>query len=482
MTALPPISSAPLSRLDFAWRPADRLKAAFASEKLRQSAIALAVLIVAFLLGYEEVPGLGTPVEARVIIPLLVAPFFLFHTVRRIEYGVLALPVLAAAVPFSVGTGTGSSLVASLLFATFLIGLWIFQMVSSGHISLASSPVNVPLMGFLLAAILATLASNVMADPLLVSWPNWTQIQMGGLSVFIVSVGVLLLTANVIRSLDWIERLVWIFLGLGAMALGLRILPLDHFIHINTGGLFSMWVITLALGQALFNQQLSGRLRLALTVLGLGWLSLRTFIEGEWLSGWVPAMSAILVLAFFRSRRLFLLALMAVVAISAMNQDHLFGTQLTGTESEGNLLRLDLWERSLALTRQHLLLGSGVAGYARYYVSFNPAQAWSTHSNYLDVLAQTGLVGSFLFVWFLVAMFRIASEVRTRWPVGFGAGYAAGVFGGLVGTLIAMALGDWVIPFVYNQTIAGFRYTIYTWLFLGALASMRHMTQARGRP
>jgi hypothetical protein len=35
-----------------------------------------------------------------------------------------------------------------------------------------------------------------------------------------------------------------------------------------------------------------------------------------------------------------------------------------------------------------------------------------------------------------------------------------------------MALGDWVIPFVYNQGIDGFRYTVHTWVFLGLAAGL----------
>jgi hypothetical protein len=446
-----------------------------------QITLALAVLVGAFLLGFEEVPGLGIGIEARVVLPMLLAPFVLYHTVHRIEYGILALPVVAAVVPLSIGTGTGSPLVASLLFAIFLLGLWAIKMLTSPRVRLLSSPINAPLIGFLATALLATLASNVTADPLFVQWPNWTQIQIGGVSVFIVSVGLLLLTASVLRSVYWVERLVWVFLGVGAAALLLERAPLGGSFNINTGGLFSMWVIVLALGQAMFNRKLSGTLRLATAGLGLGWLGLRTFAQGEWLSGWVPALAAILVMTFFRSRRLFFVALVAVLAIGTLNQEHLFSTQVTGAESEGNLLRLDLWERSLALTSQHLPLGSGVAGYARYYVSFNPTQAWSTHSNYLDILAETGLIGASLFLWFLVAMFRMAGQVRSRWPDGFAAGYAHGVLGGLTGATVAMALGDWVIPFVYNQTIAGFRYTMYTWLFLGALGSMWQLTQTRAR-
>jgi hypothetical protein len=45
-----------------------------------------------------------------------------------------------------------------------------------------------------------------------------------------------------------------------------------------------------------------------------------------------------------------------------------------------------------------------------------------------------------------------------------------------------MWLGDWLIPFVYNQTIAGFDHSVYSWLMLamlcGLIAQLRAETTA----
>ena len=47
---------------------------------------------------------------------------------------------------------------------------------------------------------------------------------------------------------------------------------------------------------------------------------------------------------------------------------------------------------------------------------------------------------------------------------------------------VGMALGDWVLPFVYNQTIAGFDHSAYTWLMLGAFCGLvaQHRFAAEG--
>jgi hypothetical protein len=40
-----------------------------------------------------------------------------------------------------------------------------------------------------------------------------------------------------------------------------------------------------------------------------------------------------------------------------------------------------------------------------------------------------------------------------------------------------MLLGDWVLPFIYNQGIAGFDHSSYTWLIFGAFCGL--MSQER---
>jgi hypothetical protein len=50
--------------------------------------------------------------------------------------------------------------------------------------------------------------------------------------------------------------------------------------------------------------------------------------------------------------------------------------------------------------------------------------------------------------------------------------------GGLAGTIVLGMLGDWVLPFVYNIGLGGFRSSILAWLFLGSLVSLEQMAFA----
>ena len=394
-------------------------------------------------------------------------------SVLRIEYGILLLPLTAVAVPFSIGTGTQSRLVASMIFAAFLVTLWIARMLVFRRGLLVKSPVTIPLLGFVITAVLATIYSDVVRDPLIYVWPTFGQVQLGGLAIFIVSSGVLLMTANVIREIRWVRWLVWVFLALGAVSIvGYVLRSGQDLPGFSTGGMFSLWVVSLAYGQALSNDKLPRLGRVGLLLLAVAWVYRRFLLEDFWLSGWLPTFIAILTISCLRPRWLSLAAITGIGIATLSGFEEIYALQVVGREGTGNFLRLNLWQQNLEVTKDHLLLGTGVAGYAPYYMTFFPDRALSSHSNYLDVFSQTGLIGSFFFVWFLVAAIIVAVRVRKRWKAGFEAGFADGALGALAGLIVAMALGDWLIPFVYNQTIAGFRSAVHSWLFLGALASL----------
>jgi len=96
----------------------------------------------------------------------------------------------------------------------------------------------------------------------------------------------------------------------------------------------------------------------------------------------------------------------------------------------------------------------------------------NSHNNYVDILAQTGLLGFGLFAWLMAEIGVVGWKLRNRFGDGFRRGYVYGAVGGLAGTLAAGMLGDWFLPFVYNIGMAGFRVSVLGWLFLGGLVAV----------
>jgi hypothetical protein len=106
-----------------------------------------------------------------------------------------------------------------------------------------------------------------------------------------------------------------------------------------------------------------------------------------------------------------------------------------------------------------------------YYVQFN------SHSQFVDLIAQTGLVGLTCFIWFFGEVGFLGLKLIKSAPEGFAKGYIFGALGGLAGTLVAAYLVDWVLPFVYNIGMTGFRASVLAWLFLGGVVSIEQIVR-----
>jgi O-antigen ligase len=434
------------------------------------------VAIAGLLAGIGAVPLLVLAAPLGLVVPLL--------ALRNLGVGAALLPVIGAAVPIAIGTGTQSKLVAALLFSGFLLVAWVARGLLVPGERLVASPVVLPTLALMLVWILAYLCSNVLADPLVVFPGTWQVIQLGGLSVAVIPAAMLLLCLNVGVQVRWIKLATWSFLAVGVIAVVVYYVGLERVasVVLETGGLFTMWVVALAYGQALYNDGLPKWARGGLLVLVAAWVFKAMVLTTWWFSGWLPTLVVLAVVTFFKSRKAFagLLFLTSVVCLARW--DAVYDAVVGTTIKKGDLTRLDIWSQTFNLVGRFPLFGTGPAGYAAYFQSLYAGSQFSmsTHNNYLDVLAETGIIGSIAFAVFFASLFWVGWQARRHWKSGFEGGYVQGVFGGLVGLIVVMSQGDWFIPFVYNQTIAGYRYTVLSWVFLGFLASLaalRHQTE-----
>jgi O-antigen ligase len=103
-----------------------------------------------------------------------------------------------------------------------------------------------------------------------------------------------------------------------------------------------------------------------------------------------------------------------------------------------------------------------------YFVPFN------SHNNYLDLLAQTGIVSVVLFGWFLVRVTAQGVRLFRQAQPGFIKAYSAACLAAVPALLVSAMLGDWVIPFPYNIGMSGMRSSFFTFLFLGGLAVIEY--------
>jgi O-antigen ligase len=143
---------------------------------------------------------------------------------------------------------------------------------------------------------------------------------------------------------------------------------------------------------------------------------------------------------------------------------------------------VDAWVIMAQIIKANPVFGLGFSNY--YWITpLFSILGWNvqfnSHNNYIDVLAQTGLVGLAFFAWFIFEVGRLAYRLRVRTPEGFARAYVYGALGGLVGTIVAGMLGDWVLPFVYNIGLDGFRMSVLAWIFLGGLVVLDQIYASR---
>jgi hypothetical protein len=407
----------------------------------------------------------------------------------RPPLGLAALLVGSLVIPFTVGTGTQTELNFPFLFVPLIMTLWLAKTVRSRDFSLFTSRPVRPLIIFVWVAVVSFLMA---AHPWrLITMTAPLSAQFGGLAVFVLSAGAFLLVADQIRDLRWLQFLTWLFLGLGALYLVGWLVPGIGALGVPTnprgadGGLFWTWLVALAFSQAMFNRRLHLLGRLGTAGLACAALYVGIVVLRDWLSGWLPPLIAVGTILWVGAPRLGCLATLGCVAAAAVNLPNVI-TKVTTLVASGDnpyslSSRIAAWRALAKIICFNPVLGLGPANYYHstplfpilgYYVHF------SSHNTYVDLIAQTGFLGLGCFLWFVWEVGRLGWTLRKRVPAGFAQAYVYGALGGLVGTLASGMLGDWVLPFVYNVTLTGFRASVLGWLFLGGIVAIERMTHA----
>jgi hypothetical protein len=379
-------------------------------------------------------------------------------------------------VPFSGPSGLN----AATLVVALMLGLWILDMLAvQRQFTLIRSRAMLPVMIFLGISVLAFGMGQISWFVVFARQAPITA-QAGGFAIFIFSIGALLLAAHQIKDIRWLEIIVWTFIGLGAfyvLGRAVRLPFMDRLYQygFTTGSMFWTWLVALAFGQLMYNGKLRPRTKGLLVAVLLLTFYVAIVQAYDWKSGWVPPLVAVLSLLGIRFRKYVVFALPFVVVGAVYvafdliaSDDYSWGT------------RVDAWRIILEISRVSPLLGMGFSNYY-WYTPLFPIRGWrvsfNSHSQFVDLIAQVGYLGLFCFIWIFLALGRMSWDLSRRLKDGFARGYAYGVLAGIAGTLVAAFLVDWVLPFVYNIGLTGFRASVLPWIFMGGLIGIEQMVR-----
>jgi O-antigen ligase len=149
----------------------------------------------------------------------------------------------------------------------------------------------------------------------------------------------------------------------------------------------------------------------------------------------------------FRARRIFQRVGLAMALLLVI----LAGVVLIGGESSLSRFldsvnasdpttgRTQIWKVTLQIIKTHPVIGAGLGAYGVAYTPFDSSNGMNrpeqAHNDYLQVLADTGIVGAILGIIFIVLLFRIGLQ-RTRSQDVFRRGVATGALAGCFAVLV----------------------------------------------
>jgi hypothetical protein len=438
------------------------------SMKWVQYAIILAVVLVSIGAAYW-----GTQKIMMILVGTVVGVAGFLALLRYPSLGFILLFLGGMFVPFK---GPGGFNV-SILIVIMMIGLWFMDMfvVKREFRFVRSAPIR-PAFFMLLVCILAFAMGQIPWFVFANQAPMDAQI--GGFAIYFFLVLAMIMAANILREMKWLKIIVWTFIGLGFIYVLGRTLRLDIVDKIFTHGVYAnsmfwIWMVALPFGQAIYNNHLGLRNRVILYGIVAATLYVAIILQNDWKSGWVPPLVAAAVLVGWRFRKFipFILPFIIIIGIY-------IARDLISTDEYSWGTRVDAWLVVLDISRTSPLIGLGFANYYWYAQIFSIRGyniRFNSHSQFVDIIAQTGILGLFCFLWILFEIGRLALRLMNELPEGFAKGYAYGVFAGVFGSLMAAFLVDWVLPFAYNIGLDGVRASILPWIFFGGLVSIEQI-------
>lgn len=441
----------------------------------------LKLLIIVGVLSFSLMVGQIIPAKYMAYVLVLIIAFGAFLVyIRYPQLGLLAVIAGGMLVNFELGTSTSTSINLAVLLLPLSMGVWfVDRFVRQHEVRFIPSRTNLPLIALGIASLLAFGIGQLTWFYYARQAPLFSQ--LGGLAIFILSAGAFIFTANVIDSLRWLKILTWMFVVLGAIFVLSRvsavlgrtmegILPSGA-----TGSVFWIWMLAITYSQILYNRDLKPVWRLVVIGLAAATLFVSMYLGYGWKSGWIPALVAMGVITWLRFRRLrYLLAFGGVIVVWLM------ASELIQSDQYSYVTRIEAWKILLnEIIKVNPVFGLGPANY-RFYTPLFPIMGYwvefNSHNNYIDIIAQIGVLGLLAFLWFAWEVWRVGWGLLKQDLGGFGNAYVVGAMGGLVGMLVAGMLGDWVIPFVYNVGLKGFRASVLGWIFLGGLAALQYIS------
>jgi len=354
--------------------------------------------------------------------------------------------------------------------------------------------IDLPLVLLFLTSLLSLFNSYLFWDSSVSTDQRHLIVQVAGIALILFSVSVFMIAVRRINSMVWLNILLYAIIAVSSTAaclsivlkvFGLRLFsPAD--VQIDLGILYAV-AFPLSFAGVLFSKKILERLAWLL-IGGVVLLDIIVFsFYGDRIM--VALAASLLIIAFLRSKKLFVLILLLLVLIVVLRSDRL--KDLIFSPDESFHYRLILWKDTLNVLSQHWsywLMGVGPGNYYAYSLiyTFNATSqgAWgltTPHSQYFVILGELGVAGVFFFLWFLTNALRAQFSFFSKARDSFSRSLYAGSIGSLVGIVCLCIFADSLIPSVSNYGFDRICTSLYPWILLGIVYCHARVNEAKRR-
>ena len=430
-----------------------------------------------------------------------------FYT-KAIEATIFALIILTPLVfyPYLVRIFNPPKELAFNILVIIGLMLWKLKMVNKEEVKITPTPLNLPILAFMVIC------------PLSLLWSNSPMVSLLELPLFLAGPILYFIIANNIKSEHQVNRLLTSLLIISSL-LGIygifQYNGIDFpFWKANVGrnqvfGLFGnvnyfaeYMIVPLPLAISLFfaTRNRTHKILLLIGILAMGGSLILTFTRGSYLAIGISSLFMFFLYLASRGKSfikehkkifIFILALIILVTFlfalpNPLNKPGTVISKIKGRISisqftKGSSLkrRIAIWGFTTMIIKDHPILGSGLGTFkynslnyqAKFFDQGENRRLYpygiadKVHNEYLQLGAEIGILGLGIFLWLLITYFNYGIKLLKRLKDEYKQGIAIGLMGGVVAVLIDGIFG---FPLHLPATLVLF------WLFVGLIIPLNH--------
>ena len=402
---------------------------------------------------------------------------------------VFAVPLAIS--PFSTNIyNVPKSFISSLLIL-FIFALWLSRWDEKGSISLPTSYLSLPILAFFLASLLSMAKALDFYQALTASYRLLTYLLLYHLVLYVIQehrqvetlFRVMGLTGAAVAVYGLFQYWGWDFMLLSerfrpvsflgntgyAAEYLILVIPLSLVLFLRAPSFLEkvLWASIggLLLAHLLFTQARGPWLGLFISITWMGWVLYRRYWKGK---ASIPLGRKEKV-GVFLGLTLFLLFFALYPGLLSRIWSIFDPTY------PSNRFRLLVWSSTLKIIAENPFFGVGFGNYELHYPPFRTVEEWrlseklvvaNAHNDYLQIAAETGLIGLGLFLWLLLRV-SISLHKNLRYERDSQIFLLSLGLGGSLTALLVSAF--FAFPF-QNPTPS-----LYFWLFLGLISSLERI-------